>query len=98
MLLLFLFVLTVITICVFLVWPMLDVSSPNPLRRQPPATEAQAGAPAMRPESLEGVLVAQLMAGEITSGQYLHAVEGLAARDDKRHPLAVPPEIGPAGN
>ena len=86
MLLLFLFVLTVITICVFLVWPMLDVSSPNPLRRQTPAVRVQTDAPAVRPESLEGVLVAQLMAGEITRGQYQRAVEGLAARDEDRHP------------
>jgi hypothetical protein len=42
------------------------------------------------------VLVAQLMAGEITRGQYQRAVEGLAARDEDRHPLALPPEIGPA--
>lgn len=52
--------------------------------------------PAPRPESLEGVLVAQLMAGEITRSQYLKAVERLAARENERQLPAVPPEIGPA--
>jgi hypothetical protein len=42
--------------------------------------------------SLEGVLVAQLVAGEITANQYRRAVEGLAARDEDRHPMAVPPD------
>lgn len=28
---------------------------------------------------------------------FLQAMEGVAARDDERHPLAVPPETGPAG-
>jgi hypothetical protein len=45
---------------------------------------------------LEGVLVAKLMGGEINRGQYVHAIEGIAARDDERHPLTVPPDIGPA--
>ncbi|GAA0581915.1 hypothetical protein GCM10010172_78700 [Paractinoplanes ferrugineus] len=46
--------------------------------------------------SLEGVLVAQRVAGEITADQYRRAVEGLAARDEDRHPMAVPPENGTA--
>ncbi|MEV4346481.1 hypothetical protein AB0J83_18600 [Actinoplanes sp. NPDC049596] len=56
-----------------------------------------AGSPLPRPESLEGVLVAQLAEGEITRGQYIRAMAKLAARDDERHPLAVPPEQGAAG-
>ncbi|GIM95401.1 hypothetical protein [Paractinoplanes toevensis] len=64
------------------------------------AQEASEGQPAPEPstavESLEGVLVTQLMAGEITTAQYRRAVEGLAARDDDRHPMAVPPETGTA--
>jgi hypothetical protein len=97
MLFLTLFVLTVITICVFHVWPMLDGSPADPLRsRLSSAADQAAGTAAARPESLEGVLVAQLMAGEITRGQYLRTVEGIAARDDERHPLAVPPDLGPA--
>jgi hypothetical protein len=42
------------------------------------------------PQSLEGVLCAQLMDGEITQMQYVRSMAGLAARDDERHPLTVP--------
>jgi hypothetical protein len=96
MLFLTLFVLTAVTICVFAVWPARGGSSANPLRRSPAPTAPTGEIPVARLESLEGVLVAQLMAGEITRGQYQRAVEGLAARDEDRHPLALPPEIGPA--
>jgi hypothetical protein len=88
-------VLTVITIVVCWQWPRIHNLSADPSRR--PATGAQGGDPrAVRPESLEGVLVAKLMAGEINCGQYVRTIEGIAARDDERHPLAVPPDIGPA--
>ena len=98
MLFLTLFVLIVVAICVFSVWPKIDGSSANPFRRRTPEAEQRpVGSPTVRPESLESVLVIQLMAGEITRDQYVHAVEGLAARDDERHPLAVPPETGAAG-
>jgi hypothetical protein len=59
-------------------------------RSEPPATNRS------RPDTLEGVVVDQLIDGLITPRQYLRAMEHLAARDDKRHPLAVPPEIGSA--
>jgi hypothetical protein len=42
------------------------------------------------------VLVGQLASGQINRQQYLHAMEGLAARDDERHPLSVPPGADPA--
>ncbi|GAA0468020.1 hypothetical protein FHR83_002868 [Actinoplanes campanulatus] len=42
------------------------------------------------PESLEGVLCAQLLDGEITRRQYLRSMAGIAARDEYRHPLVVP--------
>ena len=42
------------------------------------------------PESLEGVLCAQLMDGDITRRQYLRSMAGIAARDEARHPLVVP--------
>ncbi|GAB1640328.1 hypothetical protein [Krasilnikovia sp. MM14-A1259] len=85
----FLFVMTAVLLaaCVAAVWPW---SEPSPGtedgRDQPePAGEAP-------PESLEGVLVAQLRSGEITRRQYLRAMASLAARDDERHPLAPPPD------
>lgn len=97
MLFLTVYVMIVIAICVFLVWPRIDGLPRN--RRMPrlPDAPASSAQPSARRESLEGVLVAKLMAGGITTDQYLHAMEGLAARDDERHPLAVPPELGPAG-
>ena len=58
-------------------------------RSQPP------GADRPRPDSLEGVLVDQLFDGLITRGQYLRAMEHVAASEDKHHPLAVPPEKWP---
>jgi hypothetical protein len=99
MALLVLFVLAALAIYAFYVWPMLDDAPANPVK-QATASDGRVrtgDASAARPESLEGVLVTQLMTGEITRGQYLRAIEGLAARDDERHPLAVPPEAGPAG-
>ncbi|RSM50427.1 hypothetical protein DMB66_43285 [Actinoplanes sp. ATCC 53533] len=44
------------------------------------------------PETLEGVLAGQLLAGEINAAQYRRAVQRLAERDALRHPLLVPPE------
>jgi hypothetical protein len=49
-----------------------------------------------RPDTLEGVVVDQLIDGLITPRQYRRAMEHLAASDDKRHPLAAPPEFGSA--
>ncbi|WP_309238319.1 hypothetical protein [Actinoplanes aureus] len=42
------------------------------------------------PQSLEGVLCAQLLEGDITQRQYLRSMAGIAARDEERHPLVVP--------
>lgn len=47
-------------------------------------------AEAKAPSSLEGVLVTQLIAGEISRPQYLRALEQLAARDEQRSPLSLP--------
>ena len=40
--------------------------------------------------------MAKLLAGDISTTQYRNAIEGLAARDEDRHPLSVPPDLGPA--
>jgi hypothetical protein len=87
MLFLILFVATVVTICMVTVW-----SRPTVAKDAPPVPPAAPRAP----ESLEGVLAAKLLAGEITTTQYRHALEGLAARDEDRHPLTVPPDLGSA--
>ena len=95
---LFLTILTVllVTCCAYTVWPSLrglrtegDESHPSP-----GAAAAAAPARSRRPESLEGVLVAQLASDQITQRQYRREMERIAARDDERHPLAVPPETG----
>jgi hypothetical protein len=49
-----------------------------------------------RPDTLEGVLADQLIDGLITRPQYLRAMEHVAASDNKRRPLAVPPKFGSA--
>ncbi|BCJ49066.1 hypothetical protein Asp14428_05410 [Actinoplanes sp. NBRC 14428] len=83
-------VLTVALIgaCVSVLWPWNGVE---------PDDKGEPAAPVREPETLEGALVSQLAAGEISRGQYARAMERLAARDDERHPLAVPPDNGPAG-
>ncbi len=47
------------------------------------------------PDSLEGVLTAQLLGGEISRRQYVRALERIAARDERRHPMSVPPDYRP---
>jgi hypothetical protein len=89
MLFLVLFVAAVGTICMVTVW-----SRPAQAGDAKPV-EAVTVASA-EPASLEGVLVAKLLSGDISTIQYRHAVEGLAARDEDRHPLSVPPDLGPA--
>ncbi|MFC7530082.1 hypothetical protein [Actinoplanes sp. GCM10030250] len=42
------------------------------------------------PTTLEGVLVAQLLTGDISRGQYSKALARLAERDDERNPMSVP--------
>ena len=97
MLFLTVFILTVGVTCGIAVWPLFGAARERPPRPRMSAAAAQpAGTPAGRPQSLEGVLVARLVAGEISGSQYRRAVEGLAARDDERHPMAIPPEIGSA--
>lgn len=89
---LILLTVVLVTTCVCAAWPTFS-ETPGSTRRaenrsEPPATDRS------RPDTLEGVLVDQLIDGLITQDQYLRAMEHLAASDDKRHPLAVPPEIG----
>jgi len=89
MLFLILFVSFVVTTCMVTVWS-------RPTEAKDPASSEPDSARAAEPESLEGVLVAKLLAREINTMQYRHAIEGLAARDEVRHPLAVPPDLGSA--
>ncbi|MEV6305318.1 hypothetical protein AB0M02_38300 [Actinoplanes sp. NPDC051861] len=65
----------------YALWPL---SPPADVVESPPVT------PLPRVESTEGLLVAQLFRGELTTPQYTRAMECLAARDEARHPVTVP--------
>jgi hypothetical protein len=58
-----------------------------PWRSRRPAEQPERGRGA--PATLEGILTAQRICGEISQIQYLRALEGLAARDEERHPLVL---------
>ena len=87
----------VFSVWAFILWPR-SGGSPGAAGRTP-RPKGGTPRPAVAepaPQSLEGVLVGQLASGQINRQQYLHAMEGLAARDDERHPLSVPPGADPA--
>lgn len=71
-------------------WPWPERVARRAARSAPPP------APEPRlPDSLEGVLTAQLLAGEISRAQYVRALERIAARDERRHPMSVPRDYRP---
>ena len=78
----------VVGIVAFYAWTEED-DKPETSATETPRTEAW-------PESLEGVMVAQLGTGEISRRQYVRAMERIAARDEERNPLGVPKDIGSA--
>jgi hypothetical protein len=99
MVFLVMFVATVAAICLLGVWSLPNMVRDARVRRNYHPVQPGDSRPAKdsaKPESLEGALVTQLVAGTITPAQYRHALEGLAARDEERHPLTVPPETGSA--
>lgn len=67
--------------CLYVTRPTRARSAAGDEREPPPAD----------PESLEGALVAYLVAGAISRRQYRRAMERVAARDEERHPWTVPP-------
>lgn len=77
--------LAALAVGVWAVWP-----SSRAAKRAASVAEEPLAVPRPRLDSLEGVLVSQLLRREITPGQYRRAVEGLAARDEERHPMSVP--------
>ncbi|GIF23389.1 hypothetical protein BJ973_000254 [Actinoplanes tereljensis] len=93
MLFLLLFWSVVLMIAAFAVWPIIDKSR-GEAGKSAKASPKAASAGGTEPESLEGVLVSRLSSGLISRGQYTRAMEGIAARDDERHPLTVPPDAG----
>lgn len=89
MLFVLLFTIVLISVCVALVWPRhgdLPEVTGLPTAHAPRTTA---------PETLEGIVVGQLMTGGISRQQYRRAMCHLAARDAERHPLEVPPDMVP---
>lgn len=78
--------LAVVAVCA---WPALEDWKATDT--ESPGNDAATATAAAKPETLEGVLVRQLLSQEISRQQYLHAIERLAERDADRHPLSVPP-------
>ncbi|WP_221327565.1 hypothetical protein [Actinoplanes sp. L3-i22] len=75
---------------VLLCWPW-----PERVARQAAAARPAPRGPERAPDSLEGVLATQLLSGEISGPQYVRALERIAARDERRHPLSVPRDCRP---
>jgi hypothetical protein len=90
-----LFILASAGILVYAIWPVIrDAVKKKGGDASPSTMPAETVHDA--PESLEGVLVEQLSTAVISRRQYIRAMERLAARDDKRNPVVVPPETGSA--
>ncbi|WP_436519875.1 hypothetical protein [Actinoplanes sp. HUAS TT8] len=70
-------------------WPWPDRRGRHATGPMPPPE------PARLPDSLEGVLSRQLLDAEITGSQYVRAMELIAARDERRHPMSVPRDYRP---
>jgi hypothetical protein len=86
----------VLAVSVVAMWPWPEDEG-KPGGGDSPGTTAVPDAGRRRtPETLEGALVVQLVAGEITPPQYRYAMANLAVRDADRHPLTVPPDTGTA--
>jgi hypothetical protein len=80
MVFLYIFVVTVLSICALLVWSRV-VDEPRAARPWRDPMAAPPEAPPGQSAGVEGVLAAQLTAGDITERQYVEAMERLAARD-----------------
>lgn len=84
-----------ITLCAIVgVW----IAEPSRWGGDPPSGQPSTGAagpvttpaPADPPRCLEGLLVRQVMAGEITRHRFRREMERLAAVDARRNPLVAP--------
>jgi hypothetical protein len=76
--------------CVCFVWPR--AAEPESTAFETEQDCLRGPSPTGEPGSREGVLVHLLLTSGITRRQYQRSLELLAARDDERHPLAMPPE------
>ncbi|WIM92863.1 hypothetical protein ACTOB_004821 [Actinoplanes oblitus] len=80
-----LFTMALLFTAVFAAWPAVTAVPSKDATASPDLEDRL-----VRATTLEGALAAQLVRGEINRGQYQHALERLAARDDEEHPLSVP--------
>jgi hypothetical protein len=102
MLVLVVLIVAMIAAWTFALWPKPRATRDSPAPQAvPPTTETTAPAATMettpvrrlpRAESTEGLLVAQLIQGDLTRHQYQKAMACLAERDRTRHPLSLPEE------
>jgi uncharacterized membrane protein len=83
--------LAMVVFLVAAVWSALSEEA-NDGKEAGPAKDSARAREVARPETLEGVLVRQLVDGEISGPQYRRAMRRLAERDADRHPMTVPPE------
>jgi hypothetical protein len=91
-----LLVIGLIVACVVVAWPEIRRAVHGATGKPTgPGEPGAASAPHRSPQTLEGILALELVAGEITGPQYRHAMATIAARDAERHPLEVPPEANP---
>ncbi|GIE29731.1 hypothetical protein Ait01nite_027760 [Actinoplanes italicus] len=82
-------VLLLLVVTTAILWPMPDATAADKVAASA-GTGDDGGRRERVPTTLEGALVAQLLRGEISRGQYHQAVGGLAARDDERNPMPLP--------
>ncbi|MDY7088988.1 MAG: hypothetical protein SYR96_28265 [Actinomycetota bacterium] len=76
-------------------WPVVRDWRDERVRNEAHRRSTQAtAAPGTEPGTLEGGLVADLFTQRLNGSQYQRAMERLAAADDDRRPLRVPPEAG----
>lgn len=85
MLALILFTMALLAAAGFAAWPAFKSAE-----KATGAGVTGTGAAERKPTTLEGAVTAQLLHGEINPQQYRAALERLAARDDRAHPLSVP--------
>lgn len=91
-------VLMVLVVAMIAAWTFALRPRPRAARDTPVPAAAPHNAapkpvePLPRVESTEGLLVAQLVRGELTRPQYRKAMACLAERDETRHPMTLPGE------
>jgi hypothetical protein len=90
MVLLLILTVALLASCVCFVWPRAE---PKSTAFETEQDDLRDPSPTGEPGRREGVLVNLLLTGGITRRQYQRSLEFLAARDDERHPPAMPTNL-----